>query len=513
MKIKGCFLTAAITLILLQACAPNSINVRTIDGQYLPRTFKPIIGVAALQQELNRILADPAIAPVNSGVIISNLRDGSILYEHNAYKLFHPASTMKLYTSAAALNYLGPDYTFLTRLAIDSTAVIADTLRGNIYIIGGGDPVFSLSNLAALTRQLVDLGIRYINGDIVCDAEFLDDLPVGEGWMWDDAGAWYSAPLSALSIQENCVDIIVNAAKKNGDPVQVSLYPKTQYVIINNTSTTLDSATYFALRFDSTKVFEHFRVERRWREKENIVDVSGFFGDWYAEGRTTVDIVDAPRYFGMLFRETCENIGIGIQGETVFGVTPVARKIIATHRSQPLAQLLAAMNKPSSNLCAELFLKTVGAVSSGEQGTAKKGLYYLKNLLNNWGIDTTQINLADGSGVSRYTLVNAASTHQLLQQLYKQFQWRHEFIASLPVAGVDGTLKSRMRHSAAEGVVHAKTGTLSGVSALAGYTTSADGDELVFSITMSHFVGKAKVYRDAQDRICDAISRFQKEKK
>ncbi|KAA3619629.1 MAG: D-alanyl-D-alanine carboxypeptidase/D-alanyl-D-alanine-endopeptidase [Calditrichaeota bacterium] len=513
MNLRPVFLTLLSSLLFLtQSCSTSSSLLKSNTVPQVNK-FEPIYGLEALQSELNLILADPELAAANTGVVVSRIEDGKVLFEHNTDKLFHPASTMKLYTSAAAVNYLGLDYSFRTLIAVDSGTVVADTLKSNLYIIGGGDPVFSTADLAGLVNALGNKGINYISGDIICDASFLDDQSVGDGWMWDDAGSWYSAPLSALSIQENCIEVFSRPAVNSDDPAKISLLPATDYLKIVNTSTTVDSVTYYSQLFDTTKTFEKFNIERRWREKENTLEVSGLIGDWFAEDQTTVDIVNAPLYFGTLFKEECASNGIGIAGKIIEGMAPASRLALAAHESKSLAQLLADMNKPSSNLCAELFLKTVGAKSTGKPGTARDGIHSLNKLLISWDIDTTGIKFSDGSGVSRYTLVTPATTHKLLVAMYDEFSWRHEFIASLPVAGVDGTLRSRMQNTAAAAVVHAKTGTLSGVSSLAGYTTSADGDELAFSIMMSHFVGSSKSYRNAQDKICDAISRFREVKK
>ncbi|KAA3663106.1 MAG: D-alanyl-D-alanine carboxypeptidase/D-alanyl-D-alanine-endopeptidase [Calditrichaeota bacterium] len=495
------------TVLFVQACSTSSTLVKD-QVKSRPSSVQPIVGLPALQAEIKSILAHDAVADAFVGMKISRLRDGKVLYSQNENKLFHPASNMKLYTSAAALHYLGLDYKMVTRVAIDSGAVLADTLRSNLYLIGGGDPMFSIGDLDEILLSLANKGVKYIAGDIICDASFLDDMHVGDGWMWDDAGWWYTAPLSALSIQENCVEVLVSATDKLGEPAKVALVPATKYLQINNTSVTVDSATYFSELLDTTKVFDRFNVERHWQEEENVVDVSGYFGDWFAEDKTTVDVVDAPLYFGTLFKEGCHQRGIGVEGEVKHGSAGNSVQVFIAHDSKPLPQLLADMNKPSSNLCAELFLKIVGAVTTGKQGTAKAGIHALQQVLESWQIDTTKIRIADGSGMSRYTLISASSTHDLLRAMHENYSWRYEFIASLPIAGVDGSLKNRMRGSAAQAVVHAKTGTLSGVSSLAGYTTNQDGDELVFAIHMAHFVGSSKPFRLAQDKICDAITRY-----
>ena len=166
------------------------------------------------------------------------------------------------------------------------------------------------------------------------------------------------------------------------------------------------------------------------------------------------------------------------------------------------------MNKPSDNLYAELLLKVVGAQVEGTPGSAEKGKKVLNKLLAEMGVDVEAIRFSDGSGVSRYGLLSPDAIISLLANMYQNFSVRNEFIASLPIAGVDGTLSRRMKGMAAEGIVHAKTGSLGGVSTLAGYTTADDGEVLAFSIMMSHFVGSTWPFRAVQDRICDALTRY-----
>jgi D-alanyl-D-alanine carboxypeptidase/D-alanyl-D-alanine-endopeptidase (penicillin-binding protein 4) len=192
------------------------------------------------------------------------------------------------------------------------------------------------------------------------------------------------------------------------------------------------------------------------------------------------------------------------------GLAPAKVKILAEHGA-PILPVLINLNKISDNLTAELLLKTIGAEKFGRPGTAGKGVRAIRQFLGNIGVDTTAVNTADGSGVSRYNLVTPAELVSLLAAMWKNFAIRNEFAATLPIAGVDGTLRNRMKGTAAEGVIHAKTGTLSGVSTLSGYTMTADGEELAFSMMMQHYLDSASAIRPVQDRIGTELCAFRRE--
>ena len=476
--------------------------------QHISLRVDNIAGEQKLHSAIEAVLADSILQHSNIGIKICRLRDNKILFEKDADKYFHPASTLKLYTSVAAMKFLGPVFRFQTRIAIDTSSAVSDTIRGNIYLIGGGDPSFTTSDLAEMIASLKQHGVKHIAGDIVCDASFLDDRRLGTGWMWDDAGSWYGAPISALTINENCIQVIANPAENSGEPARIQLSPNTNYVRIDNKSITLDSLAYYKLLADTLQVFPRFKIERNWQNLENNIRVQGAIASWFAEETKVVDVDKPALYFGTLCKEIAEEKGISIAGQIVEGVCPDSVMVLTQHYSKPLNELLIEMNKPSHNLYAELLLKTVGAQTSQHQGTSARGIAALKIVLASWDIDTTDVRIADGSGVSRYNLVTPAITLQLVKKIYNEFSMNHEIIASLPIAGIDGTLKDRMVETPASGKVRAKTGTLSGVSALAGYVKTADDDQVAFSMIMSHYLGSAKPYRNAQDQICNLLSRY-----
>ncbi len=211
---------------------------------------------------------------------------------------------------------------------------------------------------------------------------------------------------------------------------------------------------------------------------------------------------------GYLLKNELEQKGIEVTGNVVPGTVPLDARMVAKHLSPPLADILKLMNKPSNNWIAELLFKTIGAEVMGEPGTWQKGRDAVNEFLEEITGEPPVHRFVDGSGLSRYNLLNAELLTQLLVSMHHDFKLMPEFLASLPIAGVDGTLRNRMQGMSSEKVLRAKTGTLSGVSALAGYTTTADGEVVAFGILMSHYVGSATPARDIQDQIGSYLTGF-----
>ncbi len=485
----------------LNQCAAS----RKTAGPAGPPPPSAITSLETLASSIDTLLADPRFRTTNVGVNVVRIRDGRVLFAHNATKLFHPASNMKLFTTAAALMHLGPNYRFVTRVASDTGRVIADTLKSDLYLIGSGNPDFSFGDLAYLVEQVYARGVRYIGGDIVCDDTLLDTLWYGNGWMWDEGSSADFAPIGALTLHNNCVEVHVASGDSVNQPLKAWLVPSTSYVKIINNSRTIALPM---LRSESDFDYRPAEIERNWQARENVIRIEGMLPNDGTEITEWINIVNPSLYFGHVFRELCERYGITVAGEVRRGAAPDTLRVLAKHVSEPLLNLVINTNKPSDNLSAELLLKVVGAKVLGPPGTAAKGIQVIKTMLSGWGLDTTACRFTDGSGVSRYNLVSPALLTGLLTRMYRDFSLRSEFIASLPIAGVDGTLRSRMIRTAAYRVLHAKTGTLSGVTTLSGYTQSLDGEVLAFSIMMSHFLDSARIYREIQDEICDRITRL-----
>ena len=466
----------------------------------LPAPPEPSEAIQRLQANIEATLSDPLLASSNVGMKVVSLETGEVLYEKDAEKLYHPASTMKLITAATALVKLSPNYRFHTTLYADRLE--DHRVLGNIYLKGGGDPVFNSSDLEKMVERLVETEVKDLQGDIVVDETYFDPIRRGKGWMWDDGpiGGYYPH-LSALTINRNGVFVRISPGTKIGDPVHVHLDPPTQFMKIVNDTTTVGHS-------------EKTRLTIKRKEEstgENVLIIDGAMTIGQAKMNRRVDVLDPALYCGTLLREMLAKRGVTLQGTVRYGEVPKEAAEIITHVSPPLSRIVWEMNKPSDNLIAELLLKTIGAELRGAPGTAEKGLGAISNLLGIIGMDRRYYTFADGSGVSRYNLVTASLLTDLLVYMYRNFAVMPEYLASLPVGGVDGTLTRRMRGMSAEGVLRAKTGTLRGLTALAGYTVTADGETVAFSIIVSNYLGSVSPRRALQDKIGDILTQFSRQ--
>ncbi|MGH7601268.1 MAG: D-alanyl-D-alanine carboxypeptidase/D-alanyl-D-alanine endopeptidase [bacterium] len=460
--------------------------------------------LAELRQRLDRILADSALSHAWAGVKIVSLRTGETLYEHNAELLAHPASNQKLLTSAAALSLLGPAYVFRTSVACDSAARADSVLDGNLYLIGRGNPDLTSNDLFGLAQNLAQTGIREIRGNLICDDFYFDDVRWGNGWMWDDDPADYVPRVSALSVNKNTVIVRVTPADVAGLPARIQIDPPTDHATLINTSATIKRQS----QIDSLAL-PRLRITRNWQRHENTIVVDGVIGQDEPPQEETLNVLEPEIYCGRLFRAALQTLGVVVRGSVERGISPAKIKIFAEH-SAPLLPILVNLNKPSDNLSAELLLKTIGVEKFGRPGTAAKGIRAMRQFLGSAGVDTNAVYSADGSGASHYNLITPSNLVRLLVAMWKNFAIRSEFAATLPIAGVDGTLRGRMKGTPAEGVLHAKTGTISAVSTLSGYTTTADGDELALSMMMQHFLSGSREIRSIQDRIGVELCAFRR---
>jgi len=453
--------------------------------------------VAALRRRIDAILADSALARSTPGVKIVSLKTGEVLYERNAHLLFHPASNQKLLTSAAALKLLGPDFTLNTSLVCDSAALRDSIIHGDLHLVGRGNPDLTTNDLFGLAQTLVQQGIREIRGNLLCDDYYFDDVRWGAGWMWDDDYERFSA----LAVNDNMVSFIVSPAAKIGELAQVQTVPNTPHTDVINTSVTAASKT----QMDSLHL-PSLSVERRGA---NVFVIEGALALDEKPQRFERTVVQPEIFAGQILREVLRQNGIKFNGSVLRGLSPARAVTLAEHRA-PIMPLLINLNKISDNLSAELLLKVVAAERAGRPGTGEKGMQVIRRFLASAQVDTNALNLADGSGVSRYNLITPDEIVKLLMAMWRDFSVRNEFLATLPIAGVDGTLANRMLGTPAAGILRAKTGSLSGVSSLSGYTTTAEGEEVVFSMMMQHFLASADGVRRVQDRIGAEMSGFRR---
>ncbi|MFQ3581757.1 D-alanyl-D-alanine carboxypeptidase/D-alanyl-D-alanine-endopeptidase [Chloracidobacterium validum] len=450
----------------------------------------PVVGASSLQAVVERLSARPALQGARLGVRIEDAETGEVLADVAGEKRFLPASNMKLLTTAAALDVLGPDFRVRTSVyvpALDGNG----TVPGDLILVGRGDPTLSdrynsdkkdtrLTPLETLADQVVAAGVKDITGDIVGDESYFRAAPLGDGWGWDDLQWYYGAEVSALSAADNHVTLTV-APTRPGEKVAVTFTPATNYVTIRNEAVT-----------SAGKETDTFGIHRGLAD--NVIELYGALPP--NGGRELgVAIHDPARFTAHLFREMLTRRGVVVRG----GVRradanfrqrqPLATetlKEIASIESPPLAAWVRTTNKISSNLFAEMLLRHLGkARGASDKDTDAAGCEVVAEFLSRAGAPVAELKVRDGSGLSRLDNVTPAALTALLRYMRKHPAWE-VFYDSLPIAGQDGTLRHRMKGTRAAENLRAKTGTLDDVSALAGYVTAANGRVLVFSFVANY---------------------------
>ena len=408
------------------------------------------------------------------GAMVVSLTRGDTLYAYNAGEEMLPASTMKLLTSAIAFDRFGPTYQFSTDALRDGPVGGDGTLTGNLYIRGDGDPALSGKFLpggaAAPMNHIADLvasqGIKHVTGDVIGDASAFDDQKVPEGWLARYLQASYAARVSALSLNENLVAVSV-APTTPGKPALVTLEPSTSAIrLVANVRTRAGGGARLSFR----------------KSGDGAIQANGSIGT-RAGIRKYVYIVEDPASFATgAFRDALIARGITVDGGIRLGKTPPTAVKVASLLSPPLASMIAAMNRESINLYAELLFRNA---ARGPKRDALGSVANASSLLDTFfaskvGSDTTTLVFADGSGLSTLDRVTPRAQVQLLGYAHRA-PWGPWLHSSLPVAGDSELLKRRMRNTPAEGNLHAKTGTTNEVVALAGYVTAVNGEVLAFS--------------------------------
>jgi serine-type D-Ala-D-Ala carboxypeptidase/endopeptidase (penicillin-binding protein 4) len=406
-----------------------------------------------------------------------------------------PASNLKLITAAAALAILNDDYRFATKVLIDSAINKKSGVR-NIYLKGFGDPDLKTSDLDTLARSVKASGIDTVAGDVIADVSFFDNLSWGRGWQWDDEPFEYAAFISPLSVNDNCIRISVSAQTNDGEALSVTIDPPTSYVTLHNLGITVVDT-----------ISRPLTITRLFRERTNTLLIEGALSRTSSKVDRILSVWQPELYAATLFKESLARSGVSVVGDVRTGVVSPSALLLHT-QTRRLDSVIVHLNKVSDNLSAENILKTISAVRGKTSGSAAHGLSEVQVYLASIGIDTTAILLADGSGLSFYNLLTAHAITQLLVGIAREQTLFPTFYASLPIAGIDGTLSSRMQGTTAQSNVRAKTGTLSGVSALSGYVHTLDGELLAFSILMQNYLGEATPYRRVQDHIAALLATF-----
>ena len=433
----------------------------------------------SLNNKINSLINASNLS-TNLGIKAISLKTDEVLFDLNSDALFNPASNNKIYTCLSALTLLDTNYTFSTEIYIDEKY---------LYLVGGGDPDLSIDELDSLA-SIVSTQISG-NKILVLDDSIFDQKTYGEGWMWDEGSWWYAAQISALSVNDNCVDFIVNPGEI-GQPAKISSFPESNYYsIINNSLTVNDTIN-----------FKEFKVERDWEGKTNVFNISGNILDTTSTDTIYRNIHDPAEYTGNLFKKMLNNYGINIIGIQK-GVKPNSSKKIAVHKSKSLPHTLQNLMVESDNLTAELLIKAIGYETNKSQGNWENGLNRTREFLHNEvGLDSTSFSIKDGSGVSRYNYSSPNHMIKILSWAYNEQSIRDIFLLSLPNGGKNGTVEDRNLPSNS----YIKSGSLAAVTTISGYIINDESNPIIFSIFMNGFEGSSDQYKGLQDQIINALA-------
>jgi serine-type D-Ala-D-Ala carboxypeptidase/endopeptidase (penicillin-binding protein 4) len=471
------------------------------------RTATTTNTLGELQSRIAAILRKPQLTPAIVGIKVASVETGKVLFEENAQKLLRPASNMKLYTVAAGLDRLSPDYRFVTSVYVQEKPNGDGVVKGDLIVYGRGDPSLSArfnngdyqKGINDLAAKIAASGVKKITGDLVGDETYFRGPRYGSGWEWEDLQWWYGAEVSSLTINDNFVNLSIKPAATIGSTATVTITPAAPLLKIDNRVVT-------SLRGNRQDI----TVYRELASDVLILTGSIALDDAGYSGRIAVS--QPALMFAYLLRSALAERGVTVAGKTrvmssLYGGSsvplPASNGTIAPDsvhpieltnlQSVPFSTIAAQTLKPSQNLYTELILRALGTqfppptTSSNRIRTSEAaGIEVVKAFLSQAGVNASSLVLNDGSGLSRGDMVTPEATLQLLVYM-RRHRYANAFRDALPIAGVDGTLRNRMKGTVAENNVRAKTGTLSTASSLSGYLTTAAGEELVFSIIVNNY--------------------------
>lgn len=486
--------------------------------------FTPATNLVELRQQLQASLQASASPQAFWGIQVNSRHGGTPWFSTNASALMVPASNTKLFTAALSLDRLGAEYRFTTTLRVDHKPDREGLLKGDLMVIGSGDPSFCARFHGGKTEASFDplvnavkmAGIRRIQGNLVCDESAFQGPPYGSGWGWDDLSASYGAATSALSSEDNSLQLIFKPGAQPGSDVTAEISPTTSEIKLNSSVTT--GATNSKISLTVSRL-----------PGESTIHVLGSIPAGATRVIEDASVPHPALWFGERFRAALSRQNIEVTGQ-IQVITSTDRqrfplderrwKEIARVPSVPTGDLVREMMKQSQNLYAQLLLLAVGMESErcpkddedsqGSTTTEKSGLRALPSLLKSLNIPPEEVVLEEGSGLSRKNLVTPRALTRLLEVM-PDHRWGSVWMSSFPVGGQDGTLLNRFKKPLTQGNVRAKTGSLRYSGALSGYMTNAVGEPLVFAILVNHYLpGRpGSSARDEIDALVELLAQSQ----
>jgi len=423
------------------------------------------------------------------GVFAQSLTTGRVLYEKNAHLSLTPASSLKIFTAYSALRYLGPEYTFQTHLFTDAPNTRQPVLAGNLYVRFDGDPELDFADLDTMIAQLTAMGIRIIQGRVFVDDSLYDQIGLAPGTLEEDKHYCYGAPISAVILNRNCLDIGLKPGLKPGTAAKITLPYDIQLPITTTVKTRSIGQRNCQFRVHSLDNI-HYELSGCVPLKKRGVSFS-------------LPLANSNQFTRDAIVTLLGRHGIIVQNTPMTMPAGQPTQALLTHHSKPLRELVTSMLKHSDNLIANTLYKKLGATYFHEPGSWENGALAIKNILKSAGMDVSELHMVDGSGLSRQDHVTAAQSVALMATAFHDNRVGQDFFDALPLSGTDGTLKHRMRTMNMLGKVRAKTGTMKGVTSLVGYVETPSKEWIAFAV-IANSRGNWPYIR-LEDQICQSL--------
>jgi D-alanyl-D-alanine carboxypeptidase/D-alanyl-D-alanine-endopeptidase (penicillin-binding protein 4) len=446
-----------------------------------------------LAANLAGLLTSPVLHPQETAVVVMTLPERRVVFAQQADRPLKPASTLKILTSSAALALLRPEFVYETPIYADAAIDTSGTLTGNLYIQGRGAPDLVGESWWLMAKRLADLGLRKVEGNLVADESYFDDVPRPPGWPAPAADSWYNAPQGALSCNFNVVTVRLSPSPLSGGRPDLTLEPATSYFEVLNRATTAAQPT-------------DVRVDRLAEDGRPRLVIAGTIRKGGGDEIVHRAVEDPAQWSLATFRDIARGCGITITGALKSGPVPEGARVLTRHESRPLALLLRDMNKNSNNFMAEMILKTMGAQFVAAPGTTAGGLEMVRAYLSGLGLDPNAVRLVDGSGLSDLDRMPASLLASVLAEAYDDFEIGPELLTSLPIGGADGTLADRFASEEGRRRVRGKTGKIAGAVSLAGYVANRDHHVLAFVVFANQPRGTLEAVHRSIDRLVDAVA-------
>lgn len=509
----GRAMLAASVLLAGTACARRGAqaNIEPHRPEPVAPYMMPVAEVPApslrqiLQQTVDSVVAAPMWRNARLGILLVDAASGDTLVQHDADRLFMPASNQKLLTGAIAVQELGPDFRWRTPVLLHGVQR-GHTFHGNVYVQGSGDPSISDNLRAGRAASAFDeavaaleaRGIRRIAGRVLPRGDAMPGLTTGYGWAFDDFDAGYSAAIDELMFNEGELYVRVKAGTKAGSRLLVTTAPTRTYPAVRVEAVARE-------RDVAPGAPRPARLEVSYDSIGHTLVVRGTLpvGD---SASLTVAYRHPSDAFIAALHESLRDRRIAVNGRALVRRDTAGRPLdtVAVIVSPPFADVLTRMEKPSQNQMAELFFRTVGLVRTGS-GSADSAQAIGARTLAAWGIGSSDAAYRDGSGLSRHDYVTPRAIVRVLDAMRRSPHFEL-FRNALPIAGVDGTIRNRMRNTPAQGNARAKTGTLDKARSLSGYVTTADGRLVLFSLLANNFTVPTREVERVQDMLVSLLA-------